>query len=533
MRETVRRFVDDESGMTMALAIIMIVLLSVMGVGLLTFADRNLNTVSEANRGQRAFEMADAGVAAAKRELARDCSTTTNCVDHYDDLSSEVVGTPDSSQWSAVNGGVTLNDLDGDGLGGTQDSVSVTIFYRHDKPDFKIVSTGDYGVSKRKIEATFKGVSGSCLVGCTGLGLPNYFTPSAIRIEDPLTLNGLSLFSETDILINNSTNTDNPGGLTTPADFIKDYEGNANNSYLTIGGTGDELGNWDSTQFAAPNTGTWNTVGRTGGDPSLYKTCKGNGPCTKAGLAALGKICGWSPSSTTTATCGSATSVADGVYGYDSTTGTTAGGNHLQFVSKSPPTLTPQPSGTITFPFPRPTPNAAALRGYAQQVPGNQYFAGVPTTTQWDAWYSNSSTANQVVFIDAQGGTVNFNPTGNNNNKGILVVWCGDLQLNKKFQGIILNLWPNGSVNSQLPGGSNCTDSRGIVTNNGQDFSGWLYAQGGNATTPGIRLRRSNDATTMPSMNTLPSGTWSFYTDFFSGGPPTSVVPQSWRELYQ
>ncbi len=59
---TARRFVKDESGITMALAIIMIVLIGVMGAGLLTFVSRDLNTVIEENRGQRAFEMADAGI---------------------------------------------------------------------------------------------------------------------------------------------------------------------------------------------------------------------------------------------------------------------------------------------------------------------------------------------------------------------------------------------------------------------------------------------------------------------------------------
>ena len=49
---TVRRFVKEESGMTMGLAIIMILLLGVMGAGLLTFVSRDLNTVIEENRGR-------------------------------------------------------------------------------------------------------------------------------------------------------------------------------------------------------------------------------------------------------------------------------------------------------------------------------------------------------------------------------------------------------------------------------------------------------------------------------------------------
>jgi Tfp pilus assembly protein PilX len=64
-----RRFIDDESGMTMALAMMMILLIGVMGAGLLTFVSRDLNSVVEVNQGTRAQEMADAGLEAAKRHL--------------------------------------------------------------------------------------------------------------------------------------------------------------------------------------------------------------------------------------------------------------------------------------------------------------------------------------------------------------------------------------------------------------------------------------------------------------------------------
>src|SRR5215216_5115796 len=85
-----RRFVDDESGMTMALSVIMIALIGVMGAGLLTFVSRDLNTVLEANQGQQAQEMADAGIAAAKRHL----SITDALPSHY-----ETTNTADNSTW--------------------------------------------------------------------------------------------------------------------------------------------------------------------------------------------------------------------------------------------------------------------------------------------------------------------------------------------------------------------------------------------------------------------------------------------------
>jgi hypothetical protein len=64
-----RRFVKEESGMTMGLVVIMIVLIGVMGAGLLTFVQRDLENVVEVNRGQKAIEVSDAGVQAARRQL--------------------------------------------------------------------------------------------------------------------------------------------------------------------------------------------------------------------------------------------------------------------------------------------------------------------------------------------------------------------------------------------------------------------------------------------------------------------------------
>ena len=68
----VRRLIKDESGATMGLAVIMIGLIGVMGAGLLTFVATDLTAVAEASQGQKAFEMADAGVEAAKNQLKLD-----------------------------------------------------------------------------------------------------------------------------------------------------------------------------------------------------------------------------------------------------------------------------------------------------------------------------------------------------------------------------------------------------------------------------------------------------------------------------
>src|SRR5215211_7959916 len=139
-----RGLVKDESGMTLALAVIMIVLLGVMGAGLLTFSMRDLNTVVEENRGQRAFEMADAGIAAAKRQLISDCvgAQSATC--------SALYGATGTSPWSAAQGGLNIGDLDGDGVGGTEDNVHVKISMPMGTNHFLVVATGTFGVATRK-----------------------------------------------------------------------------------------------------------------------------------------------------------------------------------------------------------------------------------------------------------------------------------------------------------------------------------------------------------------------------------------------
>src|SRR5215212_6846748 len=138
---TVRRFVSDESGMTLALAMMMVLLIGVMGAGLLTFVNSDLNTLTEENRGQRAFEVADAGIEAAKRQLASNVDRTIYDGDGVP-TTDNVCGN-DDTQWSALRCGtplgLTMNNLDR--LGTTSDSVHVIIYYRSATDDFRVVST--------------------------------------------------------------------------------------------------------------------------------------------------------------------------------------------------------------------------------------------------------------------------------------------------------------------------------------------------------------------------------------------------------
>ena len=102
-----RRFVGDESGVTMGLVVIMIVLIGVMGAGLLTFTSRQLASVVEVSQGQRALEAADAGLQVARQHLATEEARPSR----YD-----TVVLSDNSEWYAggfTTGGKTVS-FDGD-----------------------------------------------------------------------------------------------------------------------------------------------------------------------------------------------------------------------------------------------------------------------------------------------------------------------------------------------------------------------------------------------------------------------------------
>jgi Tfp pilus assembly protein PilX len=113
----------EERGMVLGLAIIVVVVIGVMGAGLLTFVSADLQAVVAVNRGEQAFQLAEAGVEVAKSHLADDQSP---------------------SDWAS--GELHLDGVD-------DNSVSVTV--EHVAGSFEVVSTGRYGETKRKIEAVF------------------------------------------------------------------------------------------------------------------------------------------------------------------------------------------------------------------------------------------------------------------------------------------------------------------------------------------------------------------------------------------
>ncbi len=185
-----QRLIRDESGMTMGLTVIMMVLVGVMGAGLLVFVQRDLESVVENNQGQRAFEMTEAGVQLAKEQLKDDSIPA-----HYN-------GGTDDVQWSTSKGGMTLNNLDGSAT--TSDSVKVEIQYNLDTTNiidrFSVVSTGTYGDAKRKVQAVFRR-SGAILEIP-----PAYYSRSSIDIAGETSSIGVSFFARYNGRVRGSVN---------------------------------------------------------------------------------------------------------------------------------------------------------------------------------------------------------------------------------------------------------------------------------------------------------------------------------------
>ena len=123
------RLLRGECGVALALAIMLVVLIGVMGAGLLTVVVSELGATIEANQGQRAFGMAEAGIEVAKSRLA---------------------GDRDLSDYSS--GELRLEGMEG----GT---ATVTV-ERRDGANFVATSTGRYAGATRRIEATFSTAGG-------------------------------------------------------------------------------------------------------------------------------------------------------------------------------------------------------------------------------------------------------------------------------------------------------------------------------------------------------------------------------------
>lgn len=178
------RFVREEAGMTMGLVVIMLVLIGVMGAGLLTFVSTDLNTVVEVNQGQRAFEMADAGIQAARKQI-RDRDSNPS---RYDGAGA------DDLDWAKD---------DGKRLSMSDDEVYVRI--RSNTPSagyFTVTSTGEARDARRRVEAVFYSTA-----SLGGGGIPAWYTPGGVRIQSQALAEGVSFFAGGDIVLEGDPDT--------------------------------------------------------------------------------------------------------------------------------------------------------------------------------------------------------------------------------------------------------------------------------------------------------------------------------------
>jgi hypothetical protein len=204
------RFIKDESGVAMGLAVIMVVLIGVMGAGLLVFVRNDLEAVVEVNQGQKAFDIADSGLQVARQRLLGHAQRELYDIDNNSDplfyaAACNVDADTVASSWSPENnGGVERN------FAGGRFTVSIRWMNPScSKTDakapeatppagreyFKVVSTGTYGGATRKVEAIYSTYD---------LEVPKgYFTPNSIEVKGTADVKDVSLFSLGDVTITN------------------------------------------------------------------------------------------------------------------------------------------------------------------------------------------------------------------------------------------------------------------------------------------------------------------------------------------
>lgn len=335
MKGRLNSFVREESGMTMGLVVIMIVVIGVMGAGLLVFVQRDLGSVVEVNQGQRALEMADAGVEAARYHLANRDSARPN----YHPGSAVT-----RSSWYD-NGSGSGQDLDIDGDGATDVRVSIRYLLPSSTdaqtrdPDYAPERLPNYGSDT----CNDTGISG----GMAGDGIDDDLNPVSGDLDACAYSNSRSYFRVTvrgqqgnarrsAQAIFRTQNVDLPVAYYATRDIY--FKGSTNTSDVsffarrnvynlrsaTVGGQDFVYGDWKIN----PSTGL---------DNGFNNVSRGR---TDAGVAALGTI-EYKPS------------VDTSLYGrrdYDANSDTSPT-NSKEFVANTWGPVASQPSTAITFPF--------------------------------------------------------------------------------------------------------------------------------------------------------------------------------------
>jgi hypothetical protein len=446
------RFRRDETGMALALAVIMIVLIGVMGAGLLVFVRNDLEAVVEVNQGQRAMDLADAGTQAAKAQLLAD-----NIPAHYDvdDLLSQVFNdplcnidssdatraageligrNPSSENWSPEAGGRTLS-LAGGEFNATirwmtplplapsecrAPRTSLTGILPGGTEYFKVVSTGKYGNATRRVEAIYETYD---------LNVPRaYYTPGPITVSGTACIDSVSLFSLSTVTFNGSGGCKNALGLAT-------------DSHMK--GTDVAYGDWND-----PPSDKFNKTGRKGAFGV---------PVTDAGVGTAGTITG----STT----------RKGTRDFDSTT-------TPKFVQA--PSANPQSTNEITFPFDlgsQPDANRLCDEAKAQGTYEEYTTTGNKSLTSWPGNSSYTTVVCKVFKSTDSSNKLIWDVSGTTNlldlysgcegpiQKGTLVIRGGNFSTKSNtalFQGVVVVRGAEGSTSTDLGNssdtGNTCLD---------------------------------------------------------------------------
>jgi Tfp pilus assembly protein PilX len=387
------KFLKDESGMALGLAVIMVVLIGVMGAGLLVFVRNDLEAVVEVNQGQRAFETAEAGLQAASRQILSNATETIYDSDTTGNSDWAYVGGPGGPGKDLTFNGNTVNVKIQYLLPSTTSSqiadanyapelVTEGTDYPEPKDYFKVIAEGKAGDARRKIEGIFL---------TADIGVPKaYYTPGNVTISGTACIDSVSVFALGNVTFNGT------GGCTL-ADGSKSH----------MKGTDLAYGNWYSPPF--------NTTART--DPTWGKA---------AGVGAVGTISG---------------STKLGTRDFH---GGLTNPTNPRFIQKNPPAGT-QSSGEISFPFDYALPDTDFLRDIAK-ANGTYYevSGGTVSMSSWPAG-SDSSTVVFYKFTSTSANTLQWDVPGtcsdNPPKQGILVVENGNFttQPNKAlFRGAVI-----------------------------------------------------------------------------------------------
>lgn len=192
-----RRLLEDQQGIALPVAIFVMVIVMTMGAGLLIYVTRDLQTAAEANRGQQAFGVAEAGIEVGKREIGQKCADG-----ECDELLDKTINVtlPDTSGAAKIR----MTEIDPEELDfelGANESA------------FSVVSEGNLNPeaesrnAQRKVQAQF--IVSSEDDGGVPPQLQNIQTDGDFEVNGAATLNDAMVHAEGDTIIASSLTLNN------------------------------------------------------------------------------------------------------------------------------------------------------------------------------------------------------------------------------------------------------------------------------------------------------------------------------------